>query len=326
MFVSNKECSVPCNLCGSVDAEEISRVDRDKNYLRTVICRKCGLAWSDPRPNEDEVKKFYTQDYRIAYKGTYQPKLKHVYRAGNGAMQRFLFLRDIINPGDSIFDIGAGAGEFVYLLRKLGYDAKGIEPNEGYGLYAKTQLNLPIEIGFAQQIDPRENRYSLVTMHHVLEHLDDPFLILTRVRELLIEPGFLVVEVPNIEGTCFAPLHRFHAAHLYSFNPETLEAIGRKAGFSVHKKQVSIDGGVITVIFRAAENCGEVDGAIPGNYEKIVKTLKRHTTRSHYLTASPYIRPIQRLRMSINERLAIRKQTSGQAVLDQIIQDRKVHG
>lgn len=277
------------------------------------------MAWSDPRPNEEEIKKFYSKDYRIAYKGTYQPKLKHIYRAGRSAAGRFLFLKNIIEPGDTILDVGAGGGEFVYLLRELGYDAQGIEPNEGYGSYARTHLNLPVEIGFIQQADLPANYYNIITLHHVLEHLDDPFLILTRIRESLREKGFLVVEVPNIEGVCFAPLHRFHTAHLYSFNPETLEAIGIKAGFNVHTKEISADGGVITVIFQKAEIEKDFSALITGNYDKIVKIIRRHTTLSHFLTTNPYIRPLRRLRMSINERLALKKDSSGKEILDSIV-------
>ncbi len=307
-------------MCGSADVEEISRVDRDNNYLRTVICVKCGLAWSDPRPNEDEIKQFYTKDYRIAYKGTYQPKLKHVYRAGRGAANRLQFLQEIIKSSDKVLDVGAGGGEFVYLLRAFGFNAEGIEPNEGYGLYAKTHLNLPVKIGFIQQAELSADHFDIITLHHVLEHLDNPFSILVKIRESLREKGFLVVEVPNIEATCFAPIHRFHAAHLYNFNLETLEAIGSKAGYSVHKTRISADGGVITTIFRKAEKPEDISGEISGNYQKIVKIIERHTSLTHFLTINPYIRPIKKLQMNINEKFATKNKKSGKAVLDSIVE------
>ncbi|MBA2340454.1 MAG: methyltransferase domain-containing protein [Pyrinomonadaceae bacterium] len=319
MVTAKRECIVPCNLCGSMEVEEISRVDRDKNYLRTVICKRCGLAWSDPRPDAEEVKKFYSKDYRILYKGAYSPKLKHVYRAGKVAAARYAFLNDVIKPDDAVLDIGSGGGEFVYLMRKLGFDGKGIEPNEGYGLYAKMQLELPIEVGFAQQLDLQRDSYNVITLHHVMEHLDDPSLILERIRDALRDDGILVVEVPNIEGTCFAPTHRFHVAHLYSFNQQTLEAMGRKAGFKVHKTIISSDGGVITTMFRKTERSGTVDAAILGNYERIIKILKEHTNVSHYLTLNPYVRPIRRLRMYVDEAAAIRNRASGKEVLDHVI-------
>ena len=311
-------CSIPCNLCGLTDVEEISRVDRTGNYLRTVICRYCGLVWSDPRPNQEEVEKYYTKDYRISYKGSHTPKLKHVYRAGKIAENRFLFLKEILRPGSVILDIGASSGEFVYFLRHAGYEASGIEPNEGYGQYARDQLALPVEIGMAQQFDLEPNSIDIVTMHHVFEHLDDPFLILQKTRTALRDGGHVVIEVPNIEGTCFAPIHRFHAAHLYNFNRETLESMGKRAGFTVLKTVISSDGGVITTIFKKAEIPVE---AVPlvGNYEKIMRIIKNHKPISHYLTASPYTRPLKKLAMYAKENGAIRGATTGKEVLDAIV-------
>jgi SAM-dependent methyltransferase len=188
-------------------------------------------------------------------------------------------------------------------------------------LYAKTHLNLPVEVGFIQQAKLPADHFDIITLHHVLEHLDDPFSILVKIRESLRDKGFLVVEVPNIEATCFAPIHRFHAAHLYNFNPETLEAIGNKAGYEVHKTRISADGGVITTIFRKAEKTENFGGEIPGNYEKIVKILERHTSLTHFLTINPYIRPIKKLQLNINEKLATKNEKSRKAVLDDIVEN-----
>src|SRR5262245_58042976 len=130
-------CSIPCNLCGSRAVEEVSLRDRVGHYLRTVICRGCGLVWTDPRPTAAEVKQFYAEDYRLQYKGAWQPKFKHVYRGGLVSLNRFGWLGKFLRPEDAILDVGAGSGELVYLLRGLGFDASGLEPNEGYARYAK---------------------------------------------------------------------------------------------------------------------------------------------------------------------------------------------
>src|SRR5215210_3503977 len=134
--LSSSSCSVPCNLCGSREVEEIGQLDRNRKPLRTVICQRCGLVWTDPRPREEEIVNFYTEDYRLEYKGAYQPRLKHVYRAGRGAIDRYQRIKDLLNPEHNILDIGAGGGEFVYVMRRLGFDARGIEPNRGYAAYA----------------------------------------------------------------------------------------------------------------------------------------------------------------------------------------------
>jgi len=59
------ECPIPCNLCGDVDVEEVGSRDRDGRPLRTTICRRCGLVWSNPRPGEEEVRRYYSREYRL---------------------------------------------------------------------------------------------------------------------------------------------------------------------------------------------------------------------------------------------------------------------
>ncbi|MBK9163108.1 MAG: class I SAM-dependent methyltransferase [Acidobacteria bacterium] len=314
--------SISCNLCGSEDSEELSTVDRDKNYLRTVICRQCGLVWTDPRPNEAEIKQYYSKDYRISYKGTYTPKPKHVHRAGANAVSRFRFIKPHIDRDRTILDVGAGGGEFVFLLRAMGFNAIGIEPNEGYAAYARTKLNAPVECGFIQQQELAPASLDVITLHHVFEHLDDPFATLGRLREALTENGIVVIEVPNVEATCYSPLHRFHAAHLYNFNPVTLEGMARKAGFSVLRSVVSADGGVVTAIFRRSENESEFTPSAE-NYRRVRRIVDGHTKLSHYSSRHPFIRPIHRLRSRLSEHRAVRRSRNGVEILNRIVDEYK---
>ena len=317
----NVECSVPCNLCGSRSVNQIGDRDRDGSYLRSVICKECGLSWSDPRPNEQEIKDFYTKNYRIEYKGTYIPQLKHVYRAGLGAIDRFEFFREVLKEGDVLLDVGSGGGEFVYLLNKLGFEAYGIEPNEGYGTYARDELGLPVEIGFVQQKELEDESFDLITMHHVLEHLDDPFSILARLNRSLKKGGYLVVEVPNIESTVSAPWNRFHAAHLYNFNPDNLETMGRKAGFSVFRTRVSSDGGVITTIFKKSTADEAADDKISGNFQRVMRVLRDHTNSAHYRSPNPYLRPIRKIGRYFSEKRGVNRCRSGKDVLDKMFSE-----
>ncbi len=317
----SQKCSIVCNLCDDDNVEEIGNTDRNGDYLRSVICTNCGLSWSDPRPNEDEIKKFYSKDYRISYKGTYTPKFKHIYRAGKVALHRHTFIKNILNKDDAILDVGAGGGEFVYLMNKLGFDARGIEPNEGYGNYARDDLDLPIQIGFVQQADLPNDFYNVITMHHVLEHLDDPFSALEKINRSLQNKGFLVVEVPNIESVCSAPISRFHVAHLYNFNRQNLEAMGQLTGFSIYKTVISPDGGVITTIFQKTDESDTNKNQISGNYDKISLVVKKHTQISHLLTLNPYVRPIKKLLRYFDEAKTIKNCTNVKEVLGNVFQN-----
>jgi 2-polyprenyl-3-methyl-5-hydroxy-6-metoxy-1,4-benzoquinol methylase len=312
------ECSIPCNLCGSDEVEEIGSLDRDGNALRSVICVRCGLSWSDPRPNENEIRRYYSKDYRIKYKGTYRPLPKHVYRALGVARYRRAFLEPFLEPGAKLLDVGSGGGEFVFLMRKLGFDAEGIEPNEGYGNYAKAELGLPIRIGFVQQFELPDAAYDAITLHHVLEHLDDPFGALQKLRRALKPGGHLMIEVPNIEGICYSPKSRFHAAHLYNFNNANLELMARKAGFETKRLENSSDGGVITTVFGKSEESDTVSGAIDGNFRRVAGIVRGHRPLGHFLTAAPYLRPLSKARRSITEKRATRRFDDVRRMLEEL--------
>ena len=307
----------PCNLCGTREAEEIARLDRQGKPLRTVICRKCGLVWSDPVPTEETLRRFYSEEYRLRYKGISRPTLEHVYRAGKVAALRFRYLKELLKPGSAVVDVGSGAGEFVYLMRRLGFDARGVQPHEGYARYSQEELEIPVQLGFVRQVRLPPESCHLVTLYHALEHMASPSEVLEHVREWLEPRGWLVIEVPNVEATCQSPGHRFHPAHLYSFNPASLRRLGEKAGFRPHRTDLSPDGGNITAIF-AKESAGSARTEIPGNCKRVMGVIRGHTLLRHFASSHPYLRPLRKLRERLREKRATRRFHGGRELLDAI--------
>ncbi|MCY3773122.1 MAG: methyltransferase domain-containing protein, partial [Gemmatimonadetes bacterium] len=197
----------PCDLCGAREAEDLARQDRHGKPLRTVICRKCGLVWSDPVPVEETLRKFYSEEYRLQYKGVSRPTLEHVYRAGRVAAHRFRHLKGLLKPGSVIVDVGSGGGEFVYLMRRLDFDARGVQPREGYAGYAQEELGIPVHLGFVREVRLPPASCHMVTLYHALEHMASPSEVLEHVWGWLEPQGWLVIEVPNVEATCQSPGH-----------------------------------------------------------------------------------------------------------------------
>ncbi len=310
---------LPCDLCGSTEAEELSLIDRDGKYLRTVINRKSGLVYSDPRPTPEQVREYYEHEYRTDYKATFQPKPKHVCRAGKVAIERFLRLKSVLKPGCKVLDMGAGGGEMLFVLRAMGYDASGFEPNDGYARFALETLGLPVTHGFYQEATIPAESQDVVTAFHVYEHLESPLDAMRHVREWLRPGGHFLVEVPNVEGICQWPRSRFHRAHLYNFNPATLEMTGRKAGYDVVSTFVSDDGGNVAVLFKKSDSVVPVSGEIPGNYERVRDIVKGHTALSHAFSRFPYLRPFRKIAQRLDERSAISRETSPKAILEGLV-------
>ena len=312
------ECPTPCNLCGSSDVEVLGDRDRDGHPLRTTICRRCGLVWSNPRPGEEEVRRYYSSEYRLDYKGHATPSLRHVARSGRGALNRYRALAPYVAPGSRVLDAGAGGGEVVYVLRRLGFDASGLEPDEHYARHAREALGAPVATGFVQDASFPAGRFDAVTMYHALEHVEDPSAILSRLRGWIVEQGVLLIEVPNVEAVCIAPAHRFHFAHFYNFNRDTLEALGRKAGFEPVESTTSPDGGNLIAVFKA------VAGAEPprfdaATYARVAGVVKGHTALKYYCSTSPYAGPVSRLRTYLVDRSAARACETPRQVLDKLI-------
>jgi 2-polyprenyl-3-methyl-5-hydroxy-6-metoxy-1,4-benzoquinol methylase len=311
-------CPIPCNLCGSTGVDELSLRDRDGRYLRTTICRACGLVWSNPRPVTRLVRRYYSSEYRLDYKGRRTPSLRHVARSARGALVRYAGLKPFLRSGDVVLDVGAGSGELVYVLRSFGYDALGIEPDEHYARHAREALGVPVETGFVQDGRLEPESLDVVTMYHCLEHFEDPSGVLTKVRQWLRPHGRLAIEVPNVEATCLAPRHRFHFAHFFSFNQATLEALGRKSGFEPLRTTTSPDGGNLSSVFEAASESQPVRD-LTGNCARIVSALADHRAWSFYLSSVPYTGALARLRAYLSDSGTARECRDARQVLDAVV-------
>ncbi|MCQ8104308.1 class I SAM-dependent methyltransferase [Methylomonas sp. SURF-2] len=315
--------SLPCNLCGGHDVSVLATQSRNGGPLRSVICNSCGLVWSDPFPHDP--RQFYEHDYRVEYKNTYAPKPKHILRAGKIALDRHAKIKHFLRDSKQVLDVGTGGGEFAYLLKSLGHDLQGIEPNKGYAEYSAAEYGLNLQIGFIQDATLPTEHFDLITIWHVLEHTEDPSLVLRNLRSWLKPDGILVVEVPSIEATCQAPKSTFHEAHLYNFNLETLRKMGEKAGLMEHSHLFSADGGNMTIFFQRANanNSALEDLRIEGNAARIQAIVHGHTNTAHFLTATPYQRFVQRMGRALSEKIALKNFDNNKALLDQLYQSCK---
>jgi SAM-dependent methyltransferase len=110
--------------------------------------------------------------------------------------QRLALVRSLATPPARLLDAGAGRGRFVAAARATGYDAFGIEPSQrgaepsagpAAHVWRASIEDAPIEPG---SVD-------VVTLWHVLEHLDDPSVALGRIASWLRSGGGVLIGLPN---------------------------------------------------------------------------------------------------------------------------------
>ena len=54
---------VNCNLCKAEDYIFLFRLDKFKVPLEIVKCRRCGLIFQNPRPENDVIESYYSKGY-----------------------------------------------------------------------------------------------------------------------------------------------------------------------------------------------------------------------------------------------------------------------
>jgi SAM-dependent methyltransferase len=314
----------PCNLCGGEEVSPLATRDRAGRALRTVLCNGCGLAWTDPLPNAAALHHYYSREYRADYKGVREPQPRHILRAGTVALERLARLRPLFTSRPPLLDVGAGGGEFVYLARRLtGCDVWGVEPNEGYGDWARRAYGAHVMVSALADAPLPVRHFRLVTLFHVLEHMPDPAATLARIAGLLAPGGHLVVEVPNAEAVCQSPWGMYHSAHLYHFNAATLEQAGLRAGLQPVSTRLSSDGGNLEVLFTTAGRVTQRSSwAIPGNAARVAAIRAAHRWPRHALTPHPYARALRKLTRCSHETLQLAASESPAALLDRLARAR----
>jgi len=223
----------PCNLCGEGEVTIISRRDRWLQPLIYVMCRRCGLIFLRPMPNDDEVNDYYERHFWKRSQGAIEPTPKQIRRSMRDAESRLVNLAPLLKPGIRILDVGAGGGEFVALAERRGFRAEGVEPDVDYARYAQRTYGVKIHTGRLSQIGFGDRRFDIVTCSQALEHMRDPLGVLNRIHDLLAPEGHAFIWVPDLVEPNRWPLRTFHPGHLFQFTHETLVMMAAKAGLAL---------------------------------------------------------------------------------------------
>jgi SAM-dependent methyltransferase len=221
----------PCNLCGCRDTEILSTSERFGTDATTVICRRCGLMYLNPRWSAEAYARFYEEDYRRLMGESSSPREAMLRQRVHGATI-LEFCRDFVPRGGQVLDVGCSAGGVLRAFRE-GCDCRviGIEPSLEQSAYARDVLGIEVRTGLIEDIDFGGETFDLVLITQTLNHMLDPRASLERLRRLLGPRGRLFLEVQNVPEYARQARIPFQVDHIYYFCAETLECLVRRIGF-----------------------------------------------------------------------------------------------
>jgi len=222
-----------CYLCGlSRDsATRIHRGTRDDSSIDVYRCDNCGLVYLDKQKEID-------YENGGAHRSTKTvPERIEDHLADD--LRRVGYVR---STHSKALDYGCGAGGFLRALsHRMDAQVTGVEIDSAVKRCYSNNRNVQI----VSSIDGLAEKYDLITVWHVLEHLVDPIAILRQLRSMLTPDGRIMVEVPNADNalltdyrsTRFAD-RSYCAMHYYGFNDHTLGRIFDIAGLRYESKHI----------------------------------------------------------------------------------------
>jgi SAM-dependent methyltransferase len=222
-----EEC--PCPLCAGVDHVALFEAgDTQGRELRFLLvkCKRCGLCFTNPRPDAASIQQFYAADYPCHH-GKHRPVA-----CAAGWLRKLL---PIHGPA-RLLDFGCGAGDFLARMHALGWNATGLDRSEAAVARIRERHGICAHVGTLPNSLWLDASFEAITMWQSLEHVHQPLDVLHAAYRLLSAEGKLLVAVPNAAGFASG---WFGAGwygldvprHLTHFTPQTLRRMLGRAGF-----------------------------------------------------------------------------------------------
>ncbi len=242
--------TVACPLCDGKDAEPwVQCVDtsalRNDTTWHLQRCKSCSLIFLNPRPTEIASSAFYDQAEYLPFSSAadQQSFLSRVYAAAR--RYNLKWKRKAVSKNHRrgrLLDVGCGTGEFLQEMRQAGWEVGGIERDSSAAQFASKQLHLKVITGGVEALDRLHEKFEVITLWHVLEHLYQPKPALQKLKSMLSDDGVLIIAVPNIGGID-AKIYGEHwvaldaPRHVQHFTLNTLREMATAVGLKLLRSQ-----------------------------------------------------------------------------------------
>lgn len=188
--------TMQCRLCGSSDLS-LYYTQGDRHQYKLYKCSNCklvNLALSNVPILDNQAK--YAEKY-------IDPEIEMLNR-GSFASDEYLrkCFKKYSIPKGKYLDIGCGNGALLRLMKMNGWQVRGLELSAFLAQKIKDRLAIDVDVANFMEFTPHE-QYDLISLRHVLEHLDDSNLALSKINAMLKPGGYAMLEFPNIESLAF---------------------------------------------------------------------------------------------------------------------------
>ena len=222
-----------CPWCGSKNAQlhiELKDLFLTQEPFKILECKDCGLLYTTPRPNKDEIGKYYQSNEYYSHqenKEGFIPKIYEKVKSIN-LRNKYKIATEKTTRG-KILDIGCGVGDFLHTMEQQGWECTGVEPSEDAKAIAKKRIKGQL-LSSEEQENLSDGSFDVITMWHVLEHVNALRWQVQQLYRLCKPGGRIIIALPNYKSYDGQYYKAAWAAydvprHLNHFNEETIVKI-----------------------------------------------------------------------------------------------------
>ena len=230
-----------CPWCGTPTDKTVLQL---KDYFLSqedfsiMECPHCGLRFTTPRPAPEVIGKYYQSEEYYSHQQNNKglvPRIYEFVKSFNIKHKASLAIGGL--PQGRLLDIGCGVGDFLLYVKNQGWDVQGVEPSDDAKKIAESRLGfLPKSPSEYAQFE--DGSFDVITMWHVLEHVDDLHFQTSEILRLLKPGGRLIIALPNFQSfDCQYYMDKWAAwdvpRHLYHFAPDVLRGLFTALGFQI---------------------------------------------------------------------------------------------
>jgi len=214
-----------CNVCGAAERKHLFQ----KQGFAFHRCVSCTHIYVSPRvPAEVGAAIAHERDDADQHSA-----LMEVQKFYAGAVCSLLRARA---PGSRLLDVGFGRGYLLELARSFGFDSYGVETSLAQLGRLDERMGGRLHEGGTTDEALPWGSFDVVIMSHVLEHLEQPRDVLSRVHAALNPEGIIYIAVPDMRSAQFQVFGKHWEAitplsHLQYFNQASLGRLLEEAGF-----------------------------------------------------------------------------------------------